>query len=461
MSPSDATPVQNPYLHTPIAVMFLKTALPIITLTSVNGLLTVVDAIFLGTFVGPDALAAVTLMFPVVMLVAAIATMISTGMSSVLGRLIGAGRLDQARRTFAGAHGLALGSCAILMLIFATLGWTIVDRVAHGSASLAEMGHTFLSVSIFTAPIAFFLSVQSDALRVEGRVGVMAITGLLVSLLNMAFNYGLIAWVNLGVAGSALGTAGAQFVALASIVGYRARRRAPLTLTLTLADWRHARTDWSCILALGAPRSLTFIGISLGAAATIAALRVFGAGNADATIAAYGVITRLMTFAFFPLMGMGLALQAMVTNNFGAGQWKRVNASVTLALGLSLAYSALVEISLAVFREAVAGIFVADPAVQAEVARIQPVFMALYFTFGPMMMVSSYVQSIGDAKRAAILALSRTYLFAIPLTFILPLAFGIDSIWFAAPVADVGLLLVTVGLLFDRSRTAARRLRSA
>jgi putative MATE family efflux protein len=460
MSPPRSTTAPNPYLHNSIAGMFLKTALPIIALTSVNGLLTVVDAIFLGTFVGPEALTAVTLMFPVVMLVAAIATMISTGMSSLLGRLIGAGKLDQARRTFVGAHGLALGSCAVLMLNFATLGWAIVDIVAGGSLSIAEMGHTFLSVSIFTAPVAFFLSIHSDALRIEGRVGFMAVTGILVSLLNMAFNYGLIVWLHLGVAGSAIGTALAQLVALVIIVGYRASGQAPLPLALT--DWRYARTNWGGILSLGAPRSLTFIGISLGAAATITSLRLFGAHDTDATIAAYGVIMRLMTFAFFPLMGMSLALQAMVANNFGAGQWARVNASLTFALGLSFAYALSLEVGLVVFRDAVAGLFVSDPMVQAEVARILPIFMGLYFTFGPMMMVSSYFQSIGDAKRAAILALSRTYLFAVPLTFALPLVFGVDSIWFAAPAADVALLLVMAGLLAGQSRTAStRRLSSA
>ena len=81
---------RNAYTHDPIAATFARAALPIILLTSVNGLLTVVDAMFLGAFVGPDALTAVTMVFPVSMLMVALATMISTGMASVLGRLLGA-----------------------------------------------------------------------------------------------------------------------------------------------------------------------------------------------------------------------------------------------------------------------------------------------------------------------------------------------------------------------------------
>jgi len=444
------SPAQNPYLHNSVPAMFIKVALPIIALTSFNGLLTVVDAIFLGAFVGPDALTAVTLMFPIIMLVTALATMISSGMSSVLGRLLGGSKFEEARQTLVGAHGLAIVSSVILMASFAFLGTPLVDLMAGGSSQLASMGHAFLSISIFTAPFAFFLSIHSDALRVEGRVGLMAIAGLLASLLNIGFNCALIVGLHMGIAGSALGTALAQLVALIVVVVYRASGRAPLKVGA--ADVRHWRSSWTQILSLGAPRSLTFIGISLGAAATITTLRLFGADNADASIAAYGVITRLLTFGFFPLMGMSLALQAMVGNNYGAGQWERSNASLRLALGLSLAYSVLIEAGLIVFRDSIGGVFVGEVTVQFEVARILPIFIAGYWTFGPMMMISSYFQSIGDAKRSAVLALSRTYLFAVPLTFVLPLAFGIQAVWFAGPLADTMLVLTTGAILLSQSR---------
>ena len=70
----------NAYTHVSISATFARTALPIILFTSVNGLLTVVDAIFLGAFVGADALTAVTMVFPVSMLMIALATMVSSGM---------------------------------------------------------------------------------------------------------------------------------------------------------------------------------------------------------------------------------------------------------------------------------------------------------------------------------------------------------------------------------------------
>jgi MATE family, multidrug efflux pump len=447
----------NAYTHASISATFARTALPIILFTSVNGLLTVVDAIFLGAFVGADALTAVTMVFPVSMLMIALATMVSSGMASVLGRLLGANQLGRASEIFVGAHGLSLCISAIAMALFAAVGWPIAVQAAGssnelGSTELAAMGHSFLRISIYTSPLLFLLSVQSDALRTEGRVGFMTIAGLLVTLANIGFNYLLIVSFELGVAGSAWGTALAQAIALAIVVLYRASGRARLTLRPKDAvNWR---SGWGEMLALGAPRSLSFIGIAAGAAATVASLRLFGAASADASIAAYGIISRMMAFAFFPLLGMSLALQAMVGNNAGAGLWARSNATLKLALAWSLAYAGTAEIGLIVLHRHLGGLFVSDPVVAAEVARILPVFVAGYFSFGPMMMIASYFQSIGDVGRSALLSLARTYLFAIPLIFLLPLALGEGGIWLALPIADAALVVVTLAVLKARSQRA-------
>ncbi|MCR9266343.1 MAG: MATE family efflux transporter, partial [Alphaproteobacteria bacterium] len=121
------------YTHAPIVPLFFKTALPIVFLMSVNGLFTVVDAIFLGLFVGPEALAGVTLMFPLVMMCVALATLVANGMASVLARQLGAGDLAGARKSFAGAHGLSVLTCLILVALFLAGGRPLVALAADGS----------------------------------------------------------------------------------------------------------------------------------------------------------------------------------------------------------------------------------------------------------------------------------------------------------------------------------------
>ena len=78
MSETNSTP-GNVYLTGSLPVLFIKTAAPIIIVMGVNGLFTLVDAYFLGEFVGADALTAVTLMFPLYMLLVALSTLVSSG----------------------------------------------------------------------------------------------------------------------------------------------------------------------------------------------------------------------------------------------------------------------------------------------------------------------------------------------------------------------------------------------
>jgi putative MATE family efflux protein len=441
----------NAFTRGPLGVIFAKTALPIILVMSMHGLLIMVDALLLGVFVGPDALAAVTLMFPIYILMVALTSLVTSGMSSLIARHLGGNRFEDARAIFASAHGLALMLSVGVVLLFLAFGRTVTLLAAGGSAQLAEMGHAYLTIIVCFAPLAFLLSVNLDALRSEGRVRFMAAMSLLASLANIGFNYGLIVHAGLGVAGSAYGTVMANIVSFAIILGFRLRGRTELRLS---AIPRHGATTgkWRQILALGAPQSLNFIGVALVSAAIIAALQIEANDRYDATVSAYGIITRIMTFVLLPLLGFCHALQAIAGNNYGAALWHRSDESLRLGVSIALIYCLVVEAVLIGFAHPVALLFVSDGAVADEVARIMPVMLAMFFVVGPMVMITTYFQAIGDAGRAAVLGLAKPYAFAPPLIFLLPFGYGEQGIWFAGPAAEILLLCLTAVVLTSSAR---------
>ncbi|MCG3266926.1 MATE family efflux transporter [Yoonia sp. I 8.24] len=442
---------QNKYLSDSLGRLYIKTALPIIFVMGMNGALTVADALFLGHYVGPQALAAVTLMFPIYMLIAACATLVSSGMSSILARHLGGGRIVQAREIFTGAHGFALVVAGILIALSGLFGATIANLSAASDPVLAQMGLTYLRITVSFTPLMFVLSVNSDALRNEGRVGFMAAMSLLVSLANIAFNYVLIAKLNMGVAGSAYGTGLAQLLAFAIIATFRLRGKTSLQFTaLGQSSWFHG---WVRMLALGAPQSLNFTGFALGSAAIMAALQLVQTAHYADTVTAYGIITRVVTFTYLPMLGLSFAMQSITGNSYGAGLWARSARSLQIALATSLVYCVIVQIIVTSFTVQIGAAFVDDPDVIAEVARIIPIMAIVFFLMGPLMMVASYFQTIGDATRAAILGLSKPYLFAIPLTFLLPKFFGEPGIWYAGPFAEILLLLLTIAVVALRRPT--------
>ncbi|WP_163849556.1 MATE family efflux transporter [Pseudooceanicola aestuarii] len=445
----------NSFTDGPLGTIYLKTAVPIIFVMAMNGLLAVADALFLGLHVGPEALAAVTLMFPLYMLVVAVSTLVSNGMSSLLARCLGAGDAQGAAAVFVGAHGLALCLAAALICAFALLGQPMALLAAGGSAELAEMGVVYLRITIFFTPLLFVLSVNSDALRNEGRVGFMAGMSLLVSVANIGFNYLLIAVLHMGVAGSAYGTAAAQALALMIILAFRFGGNTALRPAILLRQ--SPGGYWGRILALGAPQSLNFIGLALGSAAIIAALQWVGRPGYADTVTAYGIITRVVTFAFLPLLGLSFAMQTITGNNYGAGQWSRSDRSLRIALWAAFFYCATIQIAVTSAPRLIAGAFVQDAAVIAEVARILPVMTCAFFLMGPLMMVGAYFQAIGAARTAAILGLAKAYGFAIPLTFLLPVPFGEPGIWYAGPLAEILLLGLTLLVLRQGARRSSLR----
>jgi len=440
----------NMYLTSPLIGLFAKTATPIVLVMAVNGLFTVVDAYFLGIFVGADALSAVTLMFPVFMLLIALSTLVSNGFSSVLARRLGAGKIGDAGKAFTNAFSLSVVVCLTLIILFLLGGVPFITWLSNGTPVLAAMGYTYMSLMIFFSPVVFILAINLDALRCEGKIGFMTLITLLSSILNIPFNFILIVWLEFGVAGSAYGSVLAQSCALGAILFWRARGLSSLRMSL-LFDELPFR-EWKEFLFLGAPTSLSYVGISLTSGTIIYCLQVWGAENYAATVGAYGIVTRLMTFTFLPLLGLSMAVQAIVGNNYGGNRMERVRGSMKLAVLLAFIYCITIESIFMVSAGTISTLFVDDVLIASETGRILPWVALSLFIFGPLLMISTYFQAIGDAGRAAILSLSRTYAFGLPLTFSLPFLFGERGIWYAGPTAEFLVLILTLFVLFRTFR---------
>lgn len=445
---------QNSYLSAPIGTLFVKTALPIIFVMSMSGLLNVVDAIFLGIFVGPDAVSAVTVIFPFTMLLIAASTLVTSGMASLLARRLGAGDVAGAEEIFAAAHGLALTVATATMAGFGIAGHWVVMQAAAGDTTIAEMAYAYLAISIVASPLMFALSLHADALRNEGRAPMIAGLSLLVSLANIAFNYLAIVIWDLGVAGSAYGTAAAQFVALGMVFAFRLRGRTPLPLAaLRKHRWLGA---WRRMIALGAPQSLSFLGVALVSGTIILALQFSGAPAYAETTAAYGIVTRVFGLGFLPLLGMGQAMQAIVGNNLGAKAHDRAVAALRHSVLVAAIYCAISQLIMMLGAGTVGAAFVSDGAVVAEVARILPQMTLLYVFTGPILMLALYFQSLGDASRAAIFSLTRPFVLAPVAILGLVAILGEPGIWIAPPVADAVMLSVVLVSLWRGSASARR-----
>src|ERR1044072_1788093 len=173
----------NIFLHGSLGRLFARTAAPIILIMTINGLYVVADAYFLGVYAGADALSAVTLIFPGMMMLYALQTLVSNGMASILARELGAGRRDEARHTFTGAHGLSAAVVAVFYVFYWLCGRPLSELGASGAPAVAANAKLFMAIMVSFAPVSFFLSLNIDALRCEGRLGFMTLVTISATVL--------------------------------------------------------------------------------------------------------------------------------------------------------------------------------------------------------------------------------------------------------------------------------------
>ncbi|TCL74855.1 MATE family efflux transporter [Rhizobium sp. BK251] len=442
----------NRFLTAPSGRIFAATALPMVVIMVMNGMLGIVDAVFLGHFVGAGAMAAVGIAFPVLMLTIALSALVSGGMSSLLARQLGAGSSEAAAATFAGAHGLAVMIASSLILIFLAGGWNFALGVAGPDGPVAGMVWIFVAITVFSTPVQFLLGIHADAWRNEGRAGLMALMSLAVTLINIVLNYVLIVLLELGVAGSALGTALAQGLGLALLAGLRRHVAGMMPLG---SLWRNRWTSgWGRMAALGAPVNLGFVGMALSAASVVVALRLAGSADHTQTIAAYGIATRIFGFAFLPVMAVAMAMQSIVGNNVGARLYARSDNVLRIAVATALFYGLAVEILLLSQGTVLGAAFVTDPDVVGEVGRLFRPMAALYLLSGPVFVLGLYFQAIGRPARAALLTMAKPFVLLPTLVTLIAAIWGADAIWFAYPLADG--LTATIGTLVLAASLKAR-----
>ncbi|MFN3228318.1 MAG: MATE family efflux transporter [Asticcacaulis sp.] len=438
------------FVSAPVGEVFLKTAGPLVIVLAMSGLLTLVDGVFVGHYLGDEALAAVSLSFPVTMLMTALSTLVGGGMASLMARRLGAHQYEQASTIFAGAHGLALMVSALLISVGLIFGPGFLTAITAGNVILADLAQTFLWPLLLGSPVSFLLGVHADALRSEGRTQEIALLSVLINLLNIATNWLALAVLGLGIVGAALGTVVAQGIGLILLLALRSRRPSKLALPWTLKSWT---SEWPSLLGLGLPLCLGFLGLGLTSASVLMALRGQAGPDFEAIVAAYGGVTRLLGFAFLPALALAMASQSLCGQAVGSGQPDRAQYALKLAMRVAFCWSAAVALTGLFAGETLGRWFSQDPLVIQTVARILRPMMLLYAVSGPVLVLALYFQALGQPGRTALLTLVKPWLLMPILIFGSTVWWGEPGLWLAFPMADLGVLVLALWLL----KTALRK----
>ncbi|WP_302295454.1 MATE family efflux transporter [Pyramidobacter piscolens] len=415
----------------PILRLILRFALPATVGVLANALYNIVDRVFIGHYVGAEGLAAVSVVFPVILLVVAFSALIGVGTASQISRDLGA--QDQERAEIALGNGVTAAAFFLALTVPPLLIWLPeVVRLCGATERITPLAENYLKITGPAIPFQFFGMILAAAMRAEGHPRHVMWSMVLGSLLNVALDWWFIAGLGMGMAGAAWGTAGAQLFAFLWLLAFYARRRGALRLPLD--RFRPRRAVMAEMCAVGLSPFLINVFFSIMQTAYNLLLGKYGGETA---ISAMGIFFGLDSLLFMPVTGIGEGAMPIIGYNYGARRYDRLRETVKIALRLSIGYYILSEATAMLWAEKLVSFFTDDnPALIVLAARcIRIGYAALPFSAAAII-VGYTLEALGRARTSFCFNLIRQ-LVGIALIVILPRFLGVDGVWIIFPAIDL------------------------
>ena len=416
----------------------LRFVAPSILMMIVTSIYSIVDGFFVSNFVGKNPFAALNLIFPVIMALAAFGFMIGTGGSALIAKTLGEGKKDEANGIFSmlvvvlAVGGAILSGTCILLLrpISYAVGateLTIDDCMLYGRVLLISLPFFMLQNS--------FQSFLATAEKPHFGLRVTVFAG----LTNMVLDFLLVYVFPFGLLGAALATAFSQIVgALIPLVYFLRPNDSPLRLTRPRFDFR--ALGKACYN--GSSEMVSNLSTSLVGVLYNIQLMAIAQENG---VSAYGVImyVSFIFMAFF--FGYSIAVTPVVGYHYGAENHFELKSLLKKSLTITLISSLVMTVSSIALASLIARIF--EMTVNALSLYALSFLVCGFNIFG-----SAFFTGLNNGTASALISFLRTLVLQVAAVLLLPRVLGIDGIWLAITAAEALTLLVTAALFLAGRR---------
>ena len=426
----------------PIGKLLIKQAVPASIGILVMSLNILVDTIFVGNWIGPNAIAAINIVLPVSFFISALGMSIGVGGASIISRALGANNKERALHTFGNQIALTL----LFTITFVCAGLYFIESIIPafgGKGNIYEPAKTYYTIVLYGVPFLALCMTGNTVIRAEGKPKFAMCAMLIPSVGNLVLDYIFINVLDYGMAGAAWATTGSYLLCFGFIFWFFLSKNSELKI-----NFRHFKFNKNIISEIG---SLGFVTLARQAVVSLTYLFMnnilFDLGG-ETSVTAYAIVGRMLMFALFPIYGITQGFLPIAGYNYGAKAYKRVRQTINIAVKYAMILATLIFIVLMIFPAEITKVFTSDTAVLNET----PNAMRWVFAATPIIAIQfiggAYFQAIGKAIPALLLTLSRHGFFFIPLIFILPKFYGELGVWLSFPIADVLSTIVTGCVLY-------------
>ena len=421
---------------TPIPRLIGELAVPTIISMLVTSFYNMADTFFVGK-INTSATAAVGIVFPLMAMIQAFGFFCGHGSGNYISRQLGAHNFEDASKMSATGFLTAF----VLGLGILVVGFLFTDPLLHimgSTETILPYARSYMRIILIGAPYMTASLVLNNQLRFQGSAFYSMIGITTGAVLNIGLDPLFIFVLDMGVAGAALATIISQFVSFCLLIAGTFRGG---NLRLNLRDFSPSLKYYQNIVKGGAP---SLFRQGLGSFATVC-LNLMAGPYGDAAIAAMSIVTRISQFAASVVIGFGQGFQPVCGFNYGAKLFKRVQEGFWFCVKFCTSVLLVAAVCGWIFSPNLIGIFLkTDPLVieyGSQALRLQALTFPLvgWITIANMML-----QTIGKTVKASLLAMSRQFLFFVPVILTLPGFLGILGVQLSQPIADFCSFLLAV-----------------
>ncbi len=442
---------KNKMAETPMKKLLLKMGLPMIISMVLQALYNVVDSMFVANMKEDGALAnqALTIAFPIQILIIAIGVGTGIGLNALLSKSLG--EKDHEKVNKIAGNGIFLSVCIFLVfLLFGVFGteW-FISLFAGGNTKVISMGTTYLKICTCLSLGSIGYTVYERFLQSTGKTMLSTIAQISGAVANIVLDYIFIFPLEMGVAGAAWATVIGQFISLFVAMFFHYTKNKEIN-----GNIKYIKPEINLI------KGIYQIGISAAIMQALLSVMmagmnaILGMAKADATIlvGSFGIYYKIQQIALFSAFGLSNTIISILSFNYGMKDKERIDACIKYGILDTMIVSFILTIVFEIFAKPLSSLFALSEGTSKEIVELCTVSLriaSIGFVFmGFSVAVQGILQSLGYAVRPLIISLLRLVIFVFPLAYFFTLSDNVTNIvWWTFPIAEALTAIVSIFIL--------------
>lgn len=422
-----------------IKKLIIKMSLPAMLSMIVQALYNVVDSIFVAK-ISEQALTALSIAFPIQLIIVSIFVGLGVGINSFMSRKLGAGKKDDAINT--AEHGFAIGiGLWIILAICSAFVPKMFAKMFTDDPVVIKYAVQYTRIIMLFSFGSIISEVCMNILRSTGDMLSSMKIQLLGAITNIVLDpiliFGMLFVPKLGVQGAAIATVIGQITAM--LFALKLVLRNKNGLKLNLKKFNYSSDITAGIFKVGIPAMFMQI---LGSV-MVSGINLILAGFSGTALAVFGAYFKLQSFIYMPVFGLTQGIMPIVGYNYGAKNKHRVLETIKYGCIFACAIMLVGTTIFVIFPRQLLMLFSSTPQMDAigiECLRI----ISIGFMFsGIVIVLSTIFQALGKAEISLIISFARQIIFLLPLAFILSKLIGLTGIWVAFPISEAVSLTIS------------------